>query len=62
MMMFFNQELMHEYNNSRHRSIKIKPVEVNKSNKFKVWMNLYSKDVKTTEPKLTSGDGENYKS
>lgn len=47
---------MHAYNNSKHRSIKMKPVEVNKSNRFKVWMNLHSKDLKTIQPKLTLGD------
>lgn len=50
------QDLMYAYNNSKHRSIKMKPVEVNKNNRFKVWMNLYSQDFKTSRPKLTTGD------
>ena len=34
-------DLVSSYNNSFHRSIKYKPIEVNEKNRDKVWLNLY---------------------
>ena len=33
--------LIHSYNHTNHRSIKMRPVDVNKSNEDEVWKNLY---------------------
>lgn len=58
-------KLISAYNNSYHRSIKMKPVEVTRENKNFVFKNLYgahnlldlvSKDQKTTAPKFSIGD------
>ena len=40
------QQLVGKYNNSYHRSIKMKPREVTKDNTPIVWLNLYEKDWK----------------
>lgn len=34
-------DLVHSYNNSYHRSIKTKPILVNKKNEKQIWLNLY---------------------
>ena len=46
------------YNNSYHRSIKMKPNEVNQDNAHQVWLTLYSKNTTTVapEPKFKIGD------
>ena len=38
-------QLVSSYNNSYHRSIKLKPSEVTKANETKVWDTLYGNDV-----------------
>lgn len=49
-------DLVSAYNNSKHRSIQMKPVQVNKKNAFQVWMNLYGKkSIQTHQPKLKVG-------
>jgi transposase InsO family protein len=49
-------KLVSAYNNSKHRSIKMKPIEVNSENSFRVWLNLYGrKTVKRKDPKLKVG-------
>lgn len=50
-------DLVSAYNHSKHRSIRMMPVQVNKKNTFQVWMNLYGKkkSVKTRQPKLKVG-------
>lgn len=50
------QQFVTAYNNSNHRSIKMRPVDVNDSNRLTVWMNLYGKSVQRRQPKLKSGD------
>jgi hypothetical protein len=40
------QKLVKSYNNSRHRSIGMRPVDVNKSNENIVWQTLYGKESK----------------
>lgn len=47
--------LVSAYNNTRHRSIKMKPVEVSRENTFEVWMTLYGKSGKSITPKLKVG-------
>ena len=42
----FLNEIAHRYNDSYHKSIKIKPTEVSKENKLKVWINLYENKLK----------------
>jgi len=37
-----------QYNHSYHRSIKMKPIEVNKSSEMEVWHNLYGSDTRVT--------------
>lgn len=51
-------KLMIAYNNSKHRSIKMAPNEVNKGNSFQVWMSLYGSEIKKKIkiPKLKVGD------
>lgn len=49
-------DLVRAYNNSKHRSIQMKPVQVNKKNVYQVWKNLYGKSVKPSiKPKLKVG-------
>lgn len=52
------QELVSRYNNGYHRSIKMKPSDVNKENELQAWMNLYSGKSKRVNKKvnLTVGD------
>ena len=38
-------KLVKSYNNTYHRSIKMKPSQVTKSNEAKVWDTLYGNDV-----------------
>ena len=52
-------ELLESYNNSYHRSIKMKPSQVNKSNESLVWQTLYGKTFSTVTPvrfKFNVGD------
>ena len=35
------QDMAKSYNNTYHRTIKMKPIDVNKKNEFKLWMRLY---------------------
>ena len=50
-------KLVKPYNNSYHRSIKMKPSQVTKSNEAKVWDTLYGKDVeKRVRYKFQVGD------
>lgn len=46
------QDLLHSYNHSYHRSIKMRPCDVNSSNIMTVWRNLY--DNTNITPKTTS--------
>ena len=45
----FLNEITHRYNNSYHRSIKMKPIELSKENEPLVWINLYEKNLKNTQ-------------
>lgn len=49
-------DLVSAYNESVHRSIKMRPIDVNKRNSSKVWMNLYRKVDPVKPPKLNVGD------
>ena len=49
-------DLVHSYNNTYHRSIKMNPADVNHQNKQQVWDNLYGKVEKFITPKLKEGD------
>ena len=51
-------DITHNYNNSFHRSIKMKPNEVNEENSEEVWMTLYRKNEMTVpdKPKFNIGD------
>lgn len=49
-------KLVHAYNHSRHRSIKMRPVDVVPSRTYEVWMNLYGERVKVNKPKLKKND------
>lgn len=54
-------DLLYSYNHSNHRSIKMRPCDVNSSNIMTVWRNLYDKEnYKTSgkifKPKLKVGD------
>ena len=44
-------DITHNYNNSYHRSIKMKPNQVNEENSEKVWMTLYGENAMTVPPK-----------
>ena len=51
-------KLVKSYNNTYHRSIKMKPSQVNKANEAKVWDTLYGNDVdKRVRYKFQVGDG-----
>ena len=52
------QNIAMRYNNSYHRSIKMKPIQVTKENSPRVWMNLYEKDWKNKKikPKFSVND------
>ena len=45
----FPNEIAHRYNNSYHRSIKMKPIEVSKENEPQVWINLYENKLKNPQ-------------
>ena len=50
-------EMVEKYNNTKHRSIGMNPVEASKSkNSDKVYLNLYKNMPKKTEPKFKVGD------
>ena len=51
-------DITHNYNNSYHRSIKMKPNEVNENNAHEVWLTLYAENASTVppEPKFKIGD------
>ena len=50
-------EMVNNYNNTKHSSIKMTPVEAsNKKNKNRIWMNLNGKDTNPVEPKFSVGD------
>ena len=51
------QKIMSAYNNTVHRSIKIKPIDVNKQNEREVWLTLYG-HIKPPKrrPKFNIGD------
>ena len=54
-------DLVREYNNTRHSSIKMTPVEASeKKNEFKVWKTLYPNrlDILDINPKFSVGDKE----
>ena len=42
-------DIVNKYNSSYHRSIKMKPIEVNKDNEPLVWINLYDNKVKNSQ-------------
>ena len=44
-------DITHNYNNSYHRSIKMKPNEVNEDNAHQVWLTLYAENTTTVPPK-----------
>lgn len=56
------QDLIHSYNHSVHRSIKMRPCDVNFNNIMTVWRNLYEekgnkeKTGKNSKPKFSVGD------
>ena len=52
-------DLVREYNNTRHSSIKMTPVKASKKeNELRVWRNLYSKhlEIRDIKPKFSIGD------
>lgn len=49
-------KLVQSYNNSVHRSIGMRPVDVNLQNQEEVWNRLYGQPIKKTSPKLKVGD------
>ena len=50
-------KLVNEYNNSYHRSIKMKPINaLEKSNEDIVRNNLYNLNITNKEPKFSTGD------
>jgi hypothetical protein len=52
------EDLVSSYNNTYHRSIKMKPSQVNSRNENKVFLNLYGarKDLSVVNPKFKVGD------
>ena len=51
------QKLVKSYNHSRHRSIGMRPVDVNEANEGTVWQNLYGNEsTRSTEYKFNIGD------
>ena len=50
------QDVVDEYNNKKHRSIKMKPVEVNKSNEAQVAKLLATSKTSIKKPKFQVGD------
>ena len=50
-------EMVNNYNNTKHSSIKMTPVEASdKKNKNRVWMNLNGKATNPVKPKFSVGD------
>ena len=50
-------EMVNNYNNTKHSSIKMAPVEAsNKKNKYRVWLTLNGKATNPVEPKFSVGD------
>lgn len=50
-------DLVYSYNHSYHRSIKMRPIDVNKQNEDKVFLNLYGiKSLDIVAPKFKVGD------
>jgi len=49
-------DLVKAYNNSRHRTIKMAPVEVNDENVLEVWYNMQPRRAKKVKPKFKVGD------
>jgi transposase InsO family protein len=50
-------KLVEGYNTSFHRTIKMKPMDVNESNENQVWNNIYSSEkINSKKPKLKKGD------
>jgi len=50
-------DLVHSYNNTYHRSIRMPPAHVNKENEEQVWQTLYGSDtLPTKKPKFKVGD------
>jgi hypothetical protein len=49
-------DLIHNYNTSYHRSIKMKPIEVTTDNEEIVWRNLFAISRKVTKPRFVTGD------
>ncbi|GFU28959.1 uncharacterized transposon-derived protein F54H12.3 [Trichonephila clavipes] len=50
-------KLIENYNNSKHRSIKMTPIEGSKKeNEIKVYKNLYVREKKIRKPKYKEGD------
>ena len=45
----FLNKIAHRYNNSYHRSIKMKPIVVSKENEPQVWINLYENKLKNCQ-------------
>ena len=53
------QDLVREYNNTRHSSIKMTPTNTSKKeNELRVWRNLYPDrlEIKDTKPEFSIGD------
>lgn len=50
-------DFIYSYNHTYHRSIKMRPVDVKKSNENKVFINLYGiRELKKIKPKFKIGD------
>ena len=45
----FLDEIAHRYNNSYHRSTKMKPIEVSKKDETRVWINLHENKFKNPQ-------------
>jgi len=48
----YNITMYSTYNNTYHRTIKMKPVEVNKNNENDLLNNVYNYDITNSEPKF----------
>jgi hypothetical protein len=49
-------EFVEAYNHSYHRSIKMRPIDVNKNNQRKVWINLYKYGPRTPKSKAIANN------
>ena len=45
----FLNKIAHRYNNSYHRNIKMKPIEVSEENGHQAWINLYENKLKNPQ-------------